>query len=254
VRSIGWLQKKYLIRIVASLLFIATAGILFHYFTKRDSTTITQYASITASDSTAMEHLLPDGSKAWLFPGSSIHIPANYNEQNRHVQVTGRAFFDVKQDVSKPFYVDAGSIQTRVLGTSFEVNMLRGKFPAVVVKSGRVAVSWEGKELSQLSVNKRITLDLSGPLPHAAVDSVNATALCTWWSGAFNFEQTPLTEVVENLSQWYRMPIAVQGKKWKNEKLTIQIETQLGIEETMRLLCETLGAQYKMNGQSISIY
>jgi type II secretory pathway component GspD/PulD (secretin) len=83
---------------------------------------------------------------------------------------------------------------------------------------------------------------------------VNATALCTWWSGAFNFEQTPLTEVVENLSQWYRMPIAVQGKKWKNEKLTIQIETQLGIEETMRLLSETLGAQYKMNGQSISIY
>ncbi len=173
-----WLaSKKYLIRVAASLLFIATAGILFHYFTKRDSTTTTRYASITASDSTAMEHLLPDGSKAWLFPGSSIHIPANYNEQNRHVQVTGRAFFDVKQDISKPFYVDAGSMQTRVLGTTFEVNTLREKFPAVVVKSGRVAVSWEGKELSQLSLNKRITLDLSGA--NAACSSGQCECHCT---------------------------------------------------------------------------
>ncbi len=61
--------------------------------------------------------------------------------------------------------------------------------------------------------------------------------------------------MLENLSQWYRLPISVQGKKWKNEKLTIQMETQLGkLQEAMRLLCETLGAQYKMNGQSISIY
>lgn len=254
VRSIEWLQKKYLIRIAASLLLMTTAGILFYYFTNRNSTKTTQYASVTASDSTAMEHLLPDGSKAWLFPGSAIHIPANYNEQHRQVQVTGRAFFEVKQDISKPFYVDAGAMQTRVLGTSFEVNTIREKYPAVVVKSGRVAVSWEGKELSQLSVNKRITLDLTGELPHATTDSVNAMAICTWWSGAFNFEQTPLTEILENLSQWYRLPISVQGKKWQQEKLTIQIETQLNLRDAMRLLCETLGAQYKMNGQSISIY
>ena len=253
LRSIGRLQKKYMIRVAASLLFVAMAGILVHYFSRQHTSPV-QYASITAGNSTAMQHLLPDGSKAWLFPGSSIQVPANFNERNRHVQVTGRAFFDVKEDLSKPFFVDAGALQTRVLGTSFEVNTLHRQSPAVVVRSGRVSVLWEGKELSQLSLNKRITIDLSGEGPRAITDSVNAASLCTWWSGAFNFEQTPVAEVLQNLEQWYRYQISIEGEKWKNEKLTMQVETLPDIHNAMRLLCETLGAHYKMNGQVITIY
>ena len=253
LRSIGSLQKKYMIRVAASLLFVVMAGILVYYFTRQQSSSV-QFASITASDSTARQHLLPDGSKAWLFPGSSIHVPANYNERERLVQVTGRAFFEVKENRSKPFFVDAGALQTRVLGTSFEVSTLRHQFPAVVVRTGRVAVLWEGKELSQLSQNKRITIDLSGEQSHARVDSVNAASLCTWWTGAFNFEQTPVAEVLQNLGQWYKYQISIESEKWKKEKLTIQVETHLDIHYTMRLLCETLGADYKILGQSITIY
>ena len=251
IRGIGWLQKKYMIRVAASLLFVAMTGVLFHYFFRGNTSSTIQYASVSASDSAAMEHLLPDGSKAWLFPGSSIRIPDNYNAHDRQVQITGRAYFDVKRDTSKPFFVNAGTLQTRVLGTSFEVNTLRQQYPSVVVKTGRVGVSWEGKELTQLTPDKRITLDLSGNQLQSTIDSVNAAALCTWWTGVFNFEQTPLTEVVQNLSEWYRIAIHIQGDQWKKEKVTVQIETHLSLDETMRLLCETLGTQYTKKDRQI---
>ncbi|NML22621.1 DUF4974 domain-containing protein [Pseudoflavitalea sp. G-6-1-2] len=253
VRNVSWLQKKYLMRFAASLLFAAMAGLLFFYLKKEKPQHII-YASVVANDSSSMQYLLPDGSKAYIFPGSSIQVPENYNVQNRHVQVNGRAFFEVEHNTSKPFFVDAGDLQTQVLGTSFEVNSLQQQHPSVLVKTGRVAVSWQDKQLTQLSVNKRITLDLSGAVPHAAIDSVNATALCTWWSGAFNFEQTPLQEVLQNLSQWYKIPIRLKGSKWQKEKLTIQIETDLSIEEAMLLLHETLGTKHSITSEGIIIF
>jgi ferric-dicitrate binding protein FerR (iron transport regulator) len=254
VRSIGWLQRKYIFRVAASLLFAALTGIGFYYFANRSTPVLPQYATVTASDAAAMEHMLPDGTKVWLFPGSAIQVPENYNGTERHVMVKGRAFFDVKQDILKPFFVNAGDMQTRVIGTSFEVNTLLLQNPSVVVKSGRVAVSWRGKEQVQLSLNKRIVFNISTGSTQASVDSVNADALCSWWSGAFNFEQTPLTDVLQNIGQWYKTGIGLQGDKWKKEKLTIQIETDLTIGEAMRLLCETIGAKYKMKGQEIIIY
>lgn len=253
LRNMRRLQKKYLMRIAASLLLAAMAGLLFFYLEKGKPQYIT-YASVVANDSSSMQYQLPDGSKAYLFPGSSIQIPENYNVQNRHIQVNGRAFLEVEHNTAKPFFVDAGHLQTQVLGTSFEVNTLQQQHPSVVVKSGRVAVSWEGKQLTQLTVNKRITIDLSGAVPHATIDSVNATGLCSWWSGAFNFEQTPLPEVMQHLSQWYKVPIHLKGNKWQNEKITIQIETNLSIVEVMRLLHEILGTKHSATREGITIF
>lgn len=253
LRNIRWLQKKYLMRAAASLFFVTVAGLFFFYFRNNNPPHIT-YASVAASDSSSMKYLLPDGSRAYLFPGSSISISENYNVHNRVVKVNGRAFFEVEHNTTRPFYVEAGSLQTQVLGTSFEVNALQQQHPAVIVKTGRVAVSWQGQQLSQLSMNKRITLDVSAAVPHATVDSVNATALCTWWSGAFNFEQTPLPEVLQNLSQWYKIPIHLKGTRWQKEKLTIQIETNLSVRETMLLLHETLGTKHSTGNDGITIF
>lgn len=247
-------RQKPLLRIAASLLFLLMAAGIIKYIAGRHQERTPVYASIIAKEGSALHYKLPDGSDACLFPGSVIEVPDNYNQSDRKVKVTGRVFFDVKPDESKAFYVASGELQTRVLGTSFEVNTLSHQHPTVVVKTGKVAVAYKGRQLTELTMNKRLSVDVSQADPVGTVDSVNAASICSWWNGDFYFDQTPLPEMLQTISQWYKMPVTIAGNKWNAEKVTMHFETNLSIQDVMRLLSQTLGNNYKMTGQHITIY
>jgi ferric-dicitrate binding protein FerR (iron transport regulator) len=66
--------------------------------------------------------LLADGSKVWLNAGSSLLYPVSFISDERKVSVTGEAYFEVAHNVSRPFIVNHGSMEVRVLGTHFNVN------------------------------------------------------------------------------------------------------------------------------------
>jgi transmembrane sensor len=83
---------------------------------------------------------LPDGSIVVLQPKTQL----SYNQSEtdfREVNLTGEAFFDVKRDITRPFYIYSGKMTTKVLGTSFNIkaypNMKRSE---VSVISGKVTV------------------------------------------------------------------------------------------------------------------
>lgn len=253
-RGIVALFSHTKIRVAASLFFLVMAAVIIKYIAGRDKAGTPVYAAITAKEGSTVNYLLPDGSKACLFPGSVIQVPDNYNQSDRKVKVTGRVFFDVQHDKDRAFYVQAGELQTRVLGTSFEVNTLSSQHPTVTVKSGKVAVSYKGRQLTELTFNKRLSVDVSQAGAVSKVDSVNAASICSWWNGAFYFEQTSLPEVLQNISQWYKIPVIIQGAKWHAEKVTMQVETKLSIQEVMHLLSETLGNNYKITPEHIIIY
>ncbi|MCW3466075.1 FecR family protein [Chitinophaga nivalis] len=246
--------KSNILRIAAALLLMIMAATIIKYTIIDKWMATPAYTVITAKEGQALHYVLPDGSTASLFPGSAIQVPDHYNQSDRQVKVHGRVFFEIARSESNPFYVVAGELQTRVLGTSFEVNTLAALQPTVVVKTGKVAVSYKGQQQAVLTVNKRLRINLSDPHPAGHVDSVNAASICSWWKGTFDFEQTTLPEVLQTISQWYKIPIAIQGEKWYAERVTMHVETGLPVEAVMQLLAETLGNHYKMTGQHITIY
>jgi transmembrane sensor len=246
--------KQYFLRIAAALLFLVMSAAVIKYMTGNNGWITPAYVSITAKEGSALRYTLPDGSTACLFPGSVIQLPDNYNQTDRRIKVSGRVFFDVQRNEAHPFFVEAGELQTHVLGTSFEVNTLSAEHAAVVVSTGKVAVSYKGRPLTELTTNKRLRIDVSQPDPVGKVDSVNAASICSWWTGDFYFDQTPLPEMLQAISQWYHIPVTIEGEQWNREKVTMRFETQLPIAEVMRLLAETLGNHYKMTGKQITIY
>lgn len=64
---------------------------------------------------------LPDGSTVQLYGQSRLSYPAQFTPEKREIYLDGKAFFEVKKDAQKPFFVYANSLVTRVLGTSFTV-------------------------------------------------------------------------------------------------------------------------------------
>ena len=147
--------------------------------------------------------LLPDSTQVTLSPGSTLRY-AYSNDASRKVEMTGKVYFDVARDESRPFEISAGNSYVKVLGTSFQVDAPSGKAVEVYVASGKVFFA-----RSQESEGVVLEKGMGATLPDGMLmpvlntrDKVNAIA---WKRGTFIFDQTPLKEVLKTLSDHYHV-------------------------------------------------
>src|SRR5690606_2960126 len=84
---------------------------------------------------------LPDGSKVTLNSASSIKYDKHFSNGRREIELIGEAYFDVKKDSLHPFIVETNHIQTKALGTAFNVKAYKGDSILVALMSGVVEVS-----------------------------------------------------------------------------------------------------------------
>jgi ferric-dicitrate binding protein FerR (iron transport regulator) len=66
--------------------------------------------------------VLADGSEVWLNASSSLRFPTVFTGNQREVELTGEAYFEVAKNKERPFRVKVGDIQVNVLGTHFNIN------------------------------------------------------------------------------------------------------------------------------------
>ena len=64
---------------------------------------------------------LPDSSVVVLNSGSTLSYPDKFETESRTVMLVGEAFFEVKKNSKRPFYVKTKDVTIRVLGTKFNV-------------------------------------------------------------------------------------------------------------------------------------
>ena len=70
--------------------------------------------------------LLPDGSEVWMHTETSLQYGSQMNKDERIVNVTGEAYFDVAHDADKPFIVQTEGMRIVVHGTKFNVDAFPG--------------------------------------------------------------------------------------------------------------------------------
>jgi len=65
--------------------------------------------------------ILPDGTKSWLNSASSLKFPTVFTGNQRKVELSGEAYFEVTKNTAKPFLVKVDNLQVKVLGTHFNI-------------------------------------------------------------------------------------------------------------------------------------
>lgn len=94
-----------------------------------------------AGYSVPLQDTLSDGSTVILNSDTRLTVAKKFAKTSRKVELRGEAFFQVEPDAGKPFIIDAGLGQVKVLGTSFQVKAYPGTDLEVYVESGRVELS-----------------------------------------------------------------------------------------------------------------
>jgi ferric-dicitrate binding protein FerR (iron transport regulator) len=182
--------------------FSAAAAVLLgvFLFIGRDADQWTEIAVASAQQTV----VLPDGTSVTLAPGSALSYRM---KGTREVKMQGKVFFDVARDESKPFEVDADEAFVRVLGTEFMVDVTDDSVAKVYVEEGRVLFARNsGAEGVILTEGMGATLadDARTPVVEEKADA-NSIA---WQRGSFIFDQTPLAEVLDCLSEYYHVSFA----------------------------------------------
>lgn len=169
------------------------------------------YHTTTTPKGRQFQLVLPDGTRVWLNAASSIKYPTRFTGNERKVEVTGEAYFEVAQNVQMPFTVrisDQNRIE--VLGTTFNLNAYTDENTinttlisgSIRVRRGNSSALLTPGQQAQITNAPEIKI-----LHHTDIEKTLA-----WKKGMFNFQDLTFPEVARQLERWYDIEIVYKGK------------------------------------------
>ncbi|MBV6643503.1 MAG: FecR domain-containing protein [Cyclobacteriaceae bacterium] len=195
--------------------------------------------------------MLPDGTKVILNSESSISYLSNFTGNERLVELTGEAFFDVVRDPAKPFVVKTKSLMTTALGTSFNVDAYPDGKEEITLVTGKVRVNShiESDQSTLLEPGEIAALEF-GALNKKLGSSLNHIK---WKDGFIVFQKTPFQEGIMELERWYGVTIDVKNLSANEEPtFTAHIEN-----DNLANVLETLGYamrfDFRIEGKKVLI-
>jgi ferric-dicitrate binding protein FerR (iron transport regulator) len=218
--------------------------------------------------------VLSDGSKIWVNAGSKLKFPNRFEGNRREVWLDGEAFFEIKRNEKKPFYVYTSDIKIKVLGTVFNVKAYTtDDYIETTLVSGSVSLekknSVPGEKAILLEPNhKAIYLKSESSLVRSEVkkyvpeplkakkimisEPVSTEQVTSWKDGKLVFEDETLENVAKKLEMRYDVEIKILDETIKNYRYT-GILKNISIEQAIRALQLTASFKYHIKDNMIII-
>lgn len=239
-------SNKVFFRVAASIIAVFALSALMYYFSGN------QYKEIVATN-TVIESILPDGSQVSLNANSKIEYPETFENNKRKVKLNGEAFFDVSHDKAKPFIIEAGDVSVEVLGTSFYVKTNKATNKTeVIVKTGRVAVYDTKNKESKVVLEPGQKTEFSAQETEHQIVENNDINFLSWKTMNLSFDNSPLSQVIEDLNRVYHVEMKVTKPSVNNCLITVSFENQ-NLESVLKILESTLNLEIKKTKSSIEI-
>lgn len=216
-----------------ALILIAVASVLYFYILPgRMNHVYTAEGAIQTID-------LPDGSRVTLNASSEFSYPKKFNGDFRKVKLTGEAYFEITRNENQPFVISANGTMVKVLGTSFNVKAYElDDAVELIVNSGRVAFSQEGKENQILleAGDMGIYSKADHSLIKSGTDDPNVFA---WRTRELVFNNDKLAYVIHTLNSVYHANIKLTNAEPGNCTLTANFNQQ-SLEEVLEVIALAL--------------
>jgi len=206
------------------------------------------FTSVENPEKEVKRIILPDGSIVEMNPKSKIWFSNDVQSPARELFLEGEAYFDVAHNNERPFYVYAGNIVTKVVGTSFIIRTTdEDKTVTVSVKTGKVTV------YSKNAAHKKTVLVPNQEAVYDKATDVVATQavpakLIEEHKRAFaemHFEETPVSEVLALLTRTYDIDIVFREETLSGCVLTSSFFEE-GLYDRIDVICTAIGATYKI--------
>jgi transmembrane sensor len=248
-------RPQWGMRIAAAVALLIVAAGLVWTLTRSDVTRSFEtetYAEHFAPPGQRLRIALPDSSVVYLNAGSRLRYLTAFRQ--RVLQLTGEGFFEVKVDRQRPFRVQAGSLTTTVLGTSFNIQAYpEDKQETVTVATGKVqvAVADSGpaipKPILLVPNQQAVWRSSSRTLQTLAV---RATDLSAWKDKTLLFRNERLGEVTRQLERWYNVRIRLENPALADCRLTGTYKNQ-SLSDVLAIIQFTNQVHYRSSADGV---
>ena len=234
------------------------------------STDIVYYNQLATPRGRKFSITLPDGSKVWLNAVSSLRYPVQFAGNERRVQITGEAYFEIAPNPHKPFIVQTAlpnntGAEVQVLGTHFNVmayntedamktTLLEGRVAIRTTNNDqRPTVNDQRPTLLRPGQQSTVTLSLSkGASKEITVtDNIDLDQAIAWKNGLLSFDHADLKSVMRAVERWYDIDVKYDGKipgrsfsgKFPNDASIQQLLTILDVNDI----------HYSLDGRTLTV-
>lgn len=210
---------------------------------------------------------LSDGTKIWLNAASSIRFPVTFSGNERRVEISGEAYFEVAKDASRPFRVQLNdSTQVQVLGTSFNINayedevaikttLLDGSVKIILpAPAGPTKQSPQEVKLipgQQAQLFRGHSPSTLTPPSIRIINDADLEEAVAWKNGYFQFTNADLPDLIRQLSRWYDIDAVYRGDI-RHHEFTGKITRNINLSSLLNAL-KLSGVNFRIEGDKLIV-
>lgn len=234
--------------VAAGLIFLIGIGSL---FLKQDESLKEGLADanieIKTDEGEKARVLMSDSTIIILNSGSRLKYNNTYNEENRTVDLSGEAYFDVHSNSEKPFVVQLDSVYITATGTSFNVYSYGN--------DKRIEATLEEGQIYLTSIYDKKTVHVkpgqqavytSGK---ATVKNVNTETYTSWKENKLRLIDTPMEEALLKIARRYKVVFEIHGSDILDLKYTATFIDE-SIEDVMQMLEKVSPISYEIHNRT----
>ena len=248
IRQTAYSIGKRIFQYAAIILFILCIGGLSGYYisnrnVKDIGSSIRKFSSLKGSVSIIE---LGDGTKVWLNSGSKITYREDHKAKKRIAELSGEGYFEVTHSEEFPFFVKAGNIVIRDLGTTFnikaypedktiETSLVEGKADIISSKGNSIIALKPGESAIYYDDTERIEIRF-----------ITENVLSAWREGKFVIRDQRLEDILKELGRWYDVEFRFENQKFREYRYTGTIKKTTTAQHVLKMLKLTAKFNYRI--------
>ena len=233
---------------------IKSEGAKLEYTEKGNSNKELKYNTLSIPRGGEFFLQLADGTKVWLNSESVLRYPIQFGGNERRVELTGEAFFEVARNEKSPFFVESGEQTVKVLGTEFNISSYKeNPFIYTTLVKGSVEVFARNKpdNMQIMQPNDQCSIDkIGGEISKRHVDPYQFVA---WKEGRFVFDDQTLGEIMRILSKWYNVEVVFEQEDLKKIRFTGNLKRYADFGELLKKIQKTDEVAFRIENNKITI-
>ena len=209
------------------------------------------YNTLSTPKGGSYQVVLSDGTIVYLNAASSIRFPSSFaNSNERRVELQGEGYFEVAHQTDKPFYVQSGTQELKVLGTHFNVNAYTDESSIkTTLMQGSVKIDYPEGTSTVLKPGQQSYLHNGKIL----VNEVDAETAIDWKRGEINLKDENFQATMRKIARWYNVEVIFDDSAPTDLKLGGLVSREKNISTILKVMELTGRVHFKVEGRRVTV-
>jgi ferric-dicitrate binding protein FerR (iron transport regulator) len=195
---------------------------------------------------------LPDGTRVILNENTELSYEPSFGVSNREVTLTGEASFDVTHDPARPFIVRTGKVNTKVLGTAFNISAYPGQNKiTVTVLRGIVEVGDDQHVYGKIRPDQQMAVNTT--TYDFVKKNTKAEEGVAWQNNFLILDDVTLEEAATRIGKKFHVSIIFENPALKDCMFYGSFLNDENLTDILTMMSPVLHINYKVENGTVVI-